>query len=84
MLSTDVVEKVHGGRSKCDKRGTRAEWFKFKGKPNLDSIIERDEHRWRRQVWEKAFSTKGMYDPALYVVENEAFPSPPFQKLAYT
>ena len=63
MLSTDVVEKVHGGRSKCDKRGTRAEWFKFKGKPNLDSIIERDEHRWRRQVWEKAFSTKGMYDP---------------------
>ncbi len=82
MLSTDAVEKVHGGRSKCDKRGTRAEWFTFKGKPNLDSIIGRDQHRWRRQVWEKAFSTKGMYSSITAVLDDEG-PPWPFSVLAY-
>jgi hypothetical protein len=59
LLRTDAIDKVHGANSKCTKRGTRADNFTYHGVRNLDSMVDRDEHRWRRQVWDKAFGTKG-------------------------
>lgn len=32
----------------------------YKGEANLDSIFDREEHRYRRQVWERAMTTKAI------------------------
>lgn len=33
----------------------------YKGEYNLDTILDREEHRWRRQVWERAMTSKGEF-----------------------
>lgn len=59
MLSVDALQKIHGAHSKCSKRNTLYETMGYNGCPNLDSMLDRGDHRWRRQVWDKAMNTKG-------------------------
>ncbi|KAH8886202.1 cytochrome P450 [Thozetella sp. PMI_491] len=60
VLRINAIEKVHAGKYGCHKAGTRAEYFRIDGVPNLDSITDKDEHRRRRQVWCKAFNSKAL------------------------
>lgn len=57
-LSLDAQHKVHGAGSRCSKRDTPYEAVDYNGHPNLDTILNHQDHRWRRQIWDKAFSTK--------------------------
>lgn len=57
-LSIDALQKVHGAGSQCSKQNTPYEAVAYKGYPNLDTVLNHKDHRWRRQVWDKAFSTK--------------------------
>lgn len=57
-LSLDAQHKIHGAGSQCSKRDSPYEAVNYKGHPNLDTILNHKDHRWRRQIWDKAFSTK--------------------------
>ncbi|KAK4455098.1 Tryprostatin B 6-hydroxylase [Podospora aff. communis PSN243] len=58
ILSTDALPTLHSSKSKCTKRHAGIySVVHYNGTPNLDSITDREEHRWRRQVWERAMTT---------------------------
>jgi hypothetical protein len=57
-LSLDAQQKMHGAGSQCSKRDTAYVAVNYNGHQNLDSIMNHKDHRWRRQIWDKAFSTK--------------------------
>lgn len=57
-LSLDALHKMHGAGSACSKRNSAYESIQYNGHSNLDTILNHQEHRWRRQIWDKAFSTK--------------------------
>lgn len=60
ILSTDAITKIHASKSGCRKRNAGLyNVLHYKGEYNLDSILDREEHRWRRQIWERAMTTKG-------------------------
>ncbi|KAK3356649.1 cytochrome P450 [Lasiosphaeria hispida] len=62
ILSTDAIPKIHSAKSGCRKRDAGIyNIVTYKGEYNLDSILDREEHRWRRQVWERAMTTKGIH-----------------------
>ncbi|KAK5991698.1 Cytochrome P450 monooxygenase orf5 [Cladobotryum mycophilum] len=69
ILSLDAQQKVHGAHSKCSKRRTMYEVIHYNGALNLDSIMDRDEHRWRRQVWDKAIGTRSLETYEVYARE---------------
>lgn len=57
----DAVQLIHGARSRCRKRNAGVyNVVTFEGEPSLDSILDREPHRWRRQVWERAMTTKAI------------------------
>ncbi|KAH8883039.1 cytochrome P450 [Thozetella sp. PMI_491] len=58
LRSADAIQKVHGAQSKCDKSDTFYEFVTYKGELNIDSQPRREEHRWRRQVWDRALNSK--------------------------
>ncbi|KAK3312632.1 cytochrome P450 [Apodospora peruviana] len=61
ILSTDAIQKIHSSRSGCRKRNAGVyDVLHYKGEYNLDSILDREEHRYRRQVWEKAMTTSSL------------------------
>lgn len=49
----DAVAAVHGARSPCTK-GPVYDNLELLGEPNLDGIVDRQAHRARRRVWERA------------------------------
>ncbi|KAF7547929.1 hypothetical protein G7Z17_g7386 [Cylindrodendrum hubeiense] len=61
----DAMSQVHGVQSKCSKGNFYATMeYGYHRVLNLDGIIDKTEHRARRQVWDKAFNGKGEYhDP---------------------
>lgn len=59
-MSTDAIPKIHAGKNRCTKRNVAIySIVHYKGEPNLDSIMDWTQHRWRRQVWERSMTTKG-------------------------
>ncbi|EGR47011.1 uncharacterized protein TRIREDRAFT_64900 [Trichoderma reesei QM6a] len=60
VLSTDAQQKVHRASSRCSKQDTVYEVVHYQGYKNLETVVDRDEHRSRRQVWDKAFNTKAL------------------------
>lgn len=62
--SLDCMKVIHGPQAKCIK----ANWYStMEYGPhrilNLDAITDKTEHRFRRQVWDKAFNGQGMRPP---------------------
>ncbi|KAK7429582.1 hypothetical protein QQZ08_003962 [Neonectria magnoliae] len=57
----DAVTEVHGLHSKCVKGNfySAMEYGEHRV-PNLDAIVDKAEHRSRRQVWDKAFNGKAI------------------------
>ncbi|KAL6855681.1 cytochrome P450 [Trichoderma novae-zelandiae] len=60
VLSTDAQQKLHAAGSRCSKRETVYEVLDFEGFLNIESMVDREGYRWRRQVWDKAFNTKAL------------------------
>lgn len=61
ILRADAIAKLHASKSGCRKRNAGVyNVITFKGEPNLDSILDREPHRWRRQVWERAMTTNAL------------------------
>ncbi|KAK4187949.1 Tryprostatin B 6-hydroxylase [Podospora australis] len=61
ILSSEAIPKMHAAKSGCRKKDAGVyNHVTYKGERNIDSIMTREEHRWRRQVWEKAFTTKAL------------------------
>ncbi|KAK4168375.1 Tryprostatin B 6-hydroxylase [Cladorrhinum sp. PSN259] len=59
IVSSDAVDKIHASRSKCRKKDAGVyNALESQGQFNLDGILTREEHRWRRQVWERTVTTK--------------------------
>ncbi|KAM0261045.1 hypothetical protein ACHAQJ_002484 [Trichoderma viride] len=69
VSSIDALQKVHLAGTRCSKRSTPYEVIDYKGHSNLDTILNREEHRWRRQVWDKAFNTKALESYETYARE---------------
>ena len=60
LLSSDGIPAIHSSKSKCTKRNAGIyNVIHYKGERNIDAILDPEEHRPRRQVWERAMSTKG-------------------------
>lgn len=65
IVSPEAIQKIHAGKSGCSKKDAGVyNHVHYNGEYNIDSIMNREEHRWRRQVWEKAMTTKslGIYE----------------------
>ncbi|KAH8812322.1 cytochrome P450 [Xylogone sp. PMI_703] len=69
IMSLDAQQKIHGAQSRCSKRETFFEVIGYKGSPNLNSMGNREEHRWRRQVWDKAMNSQALENYELYARE---------------
>ncbi|KAL7908177.1 cytochrome P450 [Trichoderma velutinum] len=69
VLSTDAQQKVHGSGTRCRKENTAYESVDYKGFQNLEGMVDREEHRRRRQIWDKAFSTKALESYETYARE---------------
>ncbi|UKZ52617.1 hypothetical protein TrVGV298_006398 [Trichoderma virens] len=69
VLSTDAQQKIHAASSQCSKKDTAYEAINYKGYQNIETILTREEHRWRRQVWDKAFNTKTLESYESYARE---------------
>ncbi|KAL7805663.1 cytochrome P450 [Trichoderma aethiopicum] len=60
VLSTDAQQKLHKASSRCSKQGTVYEVVHYEGYSNLETAVDRDEHRVKRQVWDRAFNAKAL------------------------
>lgn len=60
LVSIDAQQKIHGAQAKTSKKNTFYDFVNYHGAQNLDSILNREEHRWRRQVWDRAMNGKGI------------------------
>ncbi|KAK0641738.1 cytochrome P450 [Cercophora newfieldiana] len=61
ILSSAAIPAIHAAKSGCRKRNAGVyNVVHYNGAYNLDSILDREEHRWRRQVWERAMTTKAL------------------------
>ncbi len=69
IRSPSALAKVHGAQSRCTKYGTGLyEILESHGEYNVESILHNDEHRLRRQIWDRATSARGSsYVPSLLV-----------------
>ncbi|KXX76972.1 Tryprostatin B 6-hydroxylase [Madurella mycetomatis] len=66
IVSSDAVTKIHASKSGCRKRSTGMyDVLNYKGESNLVSMVHHEDHRWRRQVWERAMTKKEIdnYEP---------------------
>ncbi|KAM6480632.1 cytochrome P450 [Trichoderma sp. SZMC 28011] len=70
VLSTDAQQKVFGVGTRCSKENTSYESVAYKGFQNLEAATNREEHRKRRQIWDKAFSTKALESYETYARET--------------
>lgn len=60
--SGEAVQKVMGANSSCTKRGMGTfEIFDLHGAFSLEAILDSDAHRARRQIWDRAQNSQGMY-----------------------
>jgi hypothetical protein len=58
--SVDAMTEVHGSSAKCYKGNSYTSLEYGHGRVlNVDCIADKAEHRYRRQIWDKAFTTKG-------------------------
>ncbi|KAK3990437.1 Tryprostatin B 6-hydroxylase [Cladorrhinum sp. PSN332] len=61
ILRSDGIQKIHGVKSGCRKRNAGIyDFIHYQGAQNLDSILDREEHRPRRMIWERAFTAKAI------------------------
>ncbi|GAB1318032.1 Cytochrome P450 E-class, group IV [Madurella fahalii] len=66
IVSSEAIPKIHASKSGCKKRDTGIyDVILYKGESNLVSMLNHEEHRWRRQVWERAMTKKEIdnYEP---------------------
>jgi hypothetical protein len=62
LRSADAVQKVMGSQSLCTKRGIGLfDALTINGEHSVEAILDTDEHRWRKQVWDRAMSNRGMF-----------------------
>jgi len=74
IFSPSAHNKIHGPHSQCSKAGTAYEALLFNGEPNLDSMVDHETHRWRRQIWDKALASTtalNQYEPTVRRVVHE-------------
>ncbi|KAH8799714.1 cytochrome P450 [Xylogone sp. PMI_703] len=69
IVSLDAQQKIHNTQSKVNKKNTLYDFMHYNGAHNLDSILDKEEHRWRRQVWDKALNTKALEKYEAYTRE---------------
>ncbi|KAL6695643.1 cytochrome P450 [Trichoderma pleuroticola] len=69
VLSTDAQQKLFGAGTRCSKENTSYESVDYKGFQNLEAMTNREEHRKRRQIWDKALSTKPLETYETYARE---------------
>ncbi|KAH6662426.1 cytochrome P450 [Plectosphaerella plurivora] len=61
ILHEDALTAIHGARSPCSKKGMGFyESLHYGGCYNLDSITDREQHRDRRAIWDKALSVNAL------------------------
>lgn len=61
LRSAEAVQLVHGGNSKCTKRGMGVfEIFDWDGGFSLEAILDTDTHRERRRIWDRAQNPQAM------------------------
>ncbi|KAM7196765.1 Tryprostatin B 6-hydroxylase [Naviculisporaceae sp. PSN 640] len=61
IRDASAIQLIHGSKSGCRKRNAGIyNVVTFQGEPNLDSILDREPHRFQRQVWERAMTTKAL------------------------
>lgn len=70
IASVDSLGKIHAASAKSSKRGTFYDYINYNGEYNLDSILDREPHRWRRQVWDKGMMSKRKSPPLFLVGQN--------------
>jgi len=68
ILRSDGIQKIHSSKSGCEKLNAGVyDFISYQGEHNLDSILTREQHRPRRMVWERAFTTKGKSPSSLLI-----------------
>ncbi len=61
LTNIEAITKVYGPGTRCTKRNAgHYEFIDFRGEYNVDALMEREEHRPRRRIWENALSTKAV------------------------
>jgi hypothetical protein len=61
LRSADAVQKVMGAKSLCTKRGIGLfDALNVNGGHSVEAILDSEEHRWRKQIWDRAMSNRGM------------------------
>jgi len=61
VLNSAAIPAIHAAKSGCRKRNAGVyDVLHYNGAYNLDSILDREEHRWRRRVWERGMTTQGI------------------------
>ncbi|KAK4213205.1 Tryprostatin B 6-hydroxylase [Rhypophila decipiens] len=80
ILQPSAIQLIHGAKSGCRKRNAGVyNVVTYKGEHNLDSMLDREDHRWRRQVWERSLTTKNL---TIYEVKTKETISTWLSKLA--
>ncbi|KAL0935946.1 cytochrome p450 [Colletotrichum truncatum] len=70
VVNLDAFNKIHGPQAKSSKRGSGFyDSLVSFGERNLDVILDNDEHRDRRKIWDLALGTKALEK---YEVETRA------------
>ncbi|PTB63052.1 cytochrome P450 [Trichoderma citrinoviride] len=69
FLSIDTQQKLHAATTRCSKRESVYEVLHYEGHLSLETLLSRDEHRRRRQIWDKAFNTKALESYEAYARE---------------
>jgi hypothetical protein len=55
VLSLDALSKLHAADSRC-RKSALFDIIEYKGSHSLHSLVDRQEHRDRRRVWERAMT----------------------------
>jgi hypothetical protein len=63
-------------QSRSNKRQTFYDFINNKETQNLDLLHDREEHRWRRHVWDKALNTKGSPPTPQHAIQWTDNPQP--------
>ncbi|KAH6977010.1 cytochrome P450 [Ilyonectria sp. MPI-CAGE-AT-0026] len=75
FVRMETMTEVHGLQSKCSKGNFCATMeYGHSRVLNLDSIIDKAEHRARRQVWDRAFNKKGVFHGSSETIEAREQP----------
>ncbi|KAK0747207.1 cytochrome P450 [Schizothecium vesticola] len=61
VLNSGAIPTIHAAKSGCRKRDAGVyNVVHYNGAYNLDSILDREEHRGRRRVWERGMMTQAL------------------------